>query len=46
MPNLAPLLPVLLVTHVSLAVALFVPSLLLPFSFRRYPGRTGLVAIR
>ena len=34
MPNLAPLFPIILATHVTLAVALFVPSLLLPFTLR------------
>ena len=44
------LFPVLLVTHISLAIALFVPSLVLPFTLRardatREPGRVvrGLV---
>jgi hypothetical protein len=32
------LFPVLLVTHVVLAIALFVPSLLLPFAFRAKKG--------
>jgi uncharacterized membrane protein len=41
MPNLAPLLPYLLVVHVSLAVALFVPSLLLPFTLRQRAARLG-----
>jgi hypothetical protein len=34
MPNLAPLFPLILVTHVALAVSLFVPSLLLHFTLR------------
>jgi phosphate/sulfate permease len=34
MPDLSALFPVILATHVTLAVALFVPSLLLPFTFR------------
>ena len=34
LPALAPLLPIILVTHITLAVALFVPSLLLPFTLR------------
>ena len=34
MPNLAPLFPIILATHITLAVALFVPSLLLPFTLR------------
>jgi hypothetical protein len=42
----AALLPVLLITHIALALALFVPSLLLPFAFRARrgsldPNRTG-----
>jgi hypothetical protein len=32
------LFPILLVTHVALAIALFVPSLLLPFAFRARRG--------
>ncbi len=32
MPNLAPLFPLILVTHVAFAVSLFVASLLLPFT--------------
>lgn len=32
------LFPVLLITHVALAIALFVPSLLLPFAFRARRG--------
>ena len=40
------LFPILLITHVALAIGLFVPSLLLPFAFRarRGPGG-GAVAI-
>jgi hypothetical protein len=34
MPDLAPLFPIILATHITLAVALFVPSLLLPFTLR------------
>jgi hypothetical protein len=34
MPNLAPYFPYILLTHITLAVALFVPSLLLPFTLR------------
>ena len=42
------LFPVLLVTHVVLAIALFVPSLLLPFAFRArrgslHPEQSGAV---
>ena len=35
-----PLLPILLVVHVTLAVALFLPSILLPLMLRRRPGAT------
>jgi hypothetical protein len=31
-------IPILLVTHIALAIALFVPSLLLPFAFRARRG--------
>jgi uncharacterized membrane protein len=34
MPDLSSLFPIILATHVSLAIALFVPSLLLPFTLR------------
>lgn len=34
MPDLAALFPVILATHIVLAIALFVPSLLLPFTLR------------
>jgi hypothetical protein len=34
MPDLSSLFPLILATHVTLAVALFVPSLLLPFTLR------------
>ncbi len=34
MPELSALFPAILVTHVTLAIALFVPSLLLPFTLR------------
>ena len=34
MPDLSPLFPAILGTHITLAVALFVPSLLLPFTLR------------
>src|SRR3954454_6693541 len=34
MPDLAQLFPIILATHITLAVALFVPSLLLPFTLR------------
>jgi uncharacterized membrane protein len=41
MPNLAPLFPLILVTHVALAVSLFVPSLLLPFTLRNRSVAAG-----
>jgi len=34
MPDLSALFPFIIATHVSLAIALFVPSLLLPFTLR------------
>ena len=34
MPNLAPLFPVILTTHIALAISLLIPSLLLPFTLR------------
>lgn len=34
MPDLTRFLPLILVTHITLAIALFVPSLLLPFTLR------------
>jgi hypothetical protein len=34
MPDLSSLFPLVLATHISLAIALFVPSLLLPFTLR------------
>jgi uncharacterized membrane protein len=38
--SLAPFLPLILVVHISLAIALFLPSVLLPFTMRkRVPGR-------
>ena len=44
MPDLAPLFPVILAVHVSLAVALFVPSLLLPFTLRNRSVERGFAA--
>ena len=41
MPNLAPLFPYILALHVTLAVTLFVPSLLLPFTFRNRSVELG-----
>lgn len=43
MPNLSAIFPVILVTHITLAISLFVPSLLLPFTLRNRlvePGAT------
>ena len=34
MPDLSSLFPFILATHITLAIALFVPSLLLPFTLR------------
>lgn len=34
MPDLSSLFPVILATHITLAIALFLPSLLLPFTLR------------
>jgi uncharacterized membrane protein len=44
MPNLAPLFPIILATHITLAVALFVPSLLLPFTLRNRLVNAGYQA--
>jgi hypothetical protein len=41
MPNLAPLFPFILATHVALAISLFVPSLLLPFTLRNRSVERG-----
>lgn len=41
MPNLAPLFPFILVTHVVLAISLFVPSLVLPFTLRNRSVAAG-----
>lgn len=41
MPNLAPLFPLIVGAHVALAVALFVPSLLLPFTLRHRSVAAG-----
>lgn len=43
MPNLAPLFPAILAVHVALAIALFVPSLLLPFTLRSRSVERGFV---
>ena len=44
MPNLAPLFPYILALHVTLAISLFVPSLLLPFTFRNRSVEPGQAA--
>lgn len=44
MPNLAPLFPFILVVHVALAIALFGPSLLLPFTLRSRSVERAFVA--
>jgi uncharacterized membrane protein len=44
MPNLAPLFPCILAAHVALAISLFVPSLLLPFTLRGRSVERGVVA--
>lgn len=46
MPNLAPLFPYILAIHVALAISLFVPSLLLPFTLRSRSVERGHVADR
>jgi hypothetical protein len=43
MPNLAPYFPYILLTHIALAVGLFVPSLLLPFTLRNRSVAPGAV---
>jgi uncharacterized membrane protein len=43
MPNLTALLPAILAVHVALAIALFVPSLLLPFTLRSRSVERGFV---
>ncbi len=44
MPNLAPLFPYILAVHVTLAISLFVPSLLLPFTLRNRSVERGFTA--
>jgi uncharacterized membrane protein len=44
MPDLSSLFPLILATHVTLAIALFVPSLLLPFTLRSRLVNVGHVA--
>ena len=43
MPNLAALFPYILAVHVTLAISLFVPSLLLPFTLRNRSVDRGAV---
>jgi uncharacterized membrane protein len=44
MPDLSSLFPIILATHVTLAIALFVPSLLLPFTLRNRLVNAGFDA--
>ena len=44
MPKLAPLFPYILAVHVTLAISLFVPSLLLPFTLRSRSVERGFTA--
>jgi uncharacterized membrane protein len=44
MPNLAALFPFILAIHVTLAISLFVPSLLLPFTLRNRSVERGYAA--
>jgi len=46
MPDLSSLFPAILATHITLAVALFVPSLLLPFTLRNRSVAPGAVVER
>jgi phosphate/sulfate permease len=41
MPDLSSLFPAILATHITLAIALFVPSLLLPFTLRNRSVAVG-----
>ncbi len=43
-PDLSALFPIILATHITLAVALFVPSLLLPFTLRNRLVASGYQA--
>ena len=45
MPNLAALFPYILAIHVTLAISLFVPSLLLPFTLRNRSVERGYAAV-
>ncbi len=44
LPDLSALFPIILATHITLAVALFVPSLLLPFTLRNRLVNAGYQA--
>ncbi len=44
MPDLSSLVPAILATHIALAVSLFVPSLLLPFTLRNRSVAIGYAA--
>ncbi|MEW6225657.1 MAG: DUF2269 family protein [Chloroflexota bacterium] len=44
MPDLSSLFPAILATHITLAIALFVPSLLLPFTLRNRSVAPGAAA--
>lgn len=44
MPDLSSLFPYVLATHISLAIALFVPNLLLPFTLRNRLVNRGFAA--
>jgi uncharacterized membrane protein len=46
MPDLSSLFPLILATHITLAIALFVPSLLLPFTLRNRLVNAGFDAPR
>jgi uncharacterized membrane protein len=45
MPDLVSLFPAILATHITLAIALFVPGLLLPFTLRNRPARNDPGAV-
>ena len=46
LPDLSSLFPIILATHITLAVALFVPSLLLPFTLRNRLVNAGYAGAR
>jgi len=45
MPDLGSLFPAILATHITLAIALFVPGLLLPFTLRNRPANADPGAV-